>query len=455
MKPIESGKEKFIGYSLQWQQCAQNNLNCADILGATTSEYSVQKSDLGKFLRIAVTASNSYGSSIAYSQSTKTVTQMEIPTITPIAGSTFDMKVGETVSIRFDFLGGSNPTYRLRQSFGNFPEGLTFGERELSGTPTKPGSYAISFNLYDGNLIVVPTNYYIRINVTGNATELPVDKDKPYWWFDFEDGNLMPQGFRPENTGLITIAKDSVQGNIVGLTVDRTSGGYATCGWGIPGCESRETSNLSIDSSLSYAGYATNAEIGSRASKLVIGQDVWYRTKMMIPEYNEFYDTLLIEWHVDAEYTNLLPGGGGYNPKGPFSLGMFIKTDVEMDSDFQKLNPRIVLRLAGGNQDDPIYDSKTCTLPPNSIIKNHWYDFVTHIIWNTDPNKGFVEWWVDGKQICSLNFPTLFKNRDGTSSYNFFGVYNYRSTPDSSSLGYSTYYYDDIAAGPTRKSIKF
>lgn len=56
-------------YAYQWQSCAARNAaTCADIPGATSASYVVTASDIGKYLRVGVTASNGNGpSSSAYS----------------------------------------------------------------------------------------------------------------------------------------------------------------------------------------------------------------------------------------------------------------------------------------------------------------------------------------------------------------------------------------------------
>ena len=55
-------------FAYQWQRCATTNpATCADIPGRTLSTYTPVAGDGNKFLRIKVTATNEYGSTIAYS----------------------------------------------------------------------------------------------------------------------------------------------------------------------------------------------------------------------------------------------------------------------------------------------------------------------------------------------------------------------------------------------------
>jgi hypothetical protein len=59
-----------ISYTYQWQRCSPG---CVDVVGATTSSYSVVAADVGSTLRISVTGTNSAGSSSASSAQTATV----------------------------------------------------------------------------------------------------------------------------------------------------------------------------------------------------------------------------------------------------------------------------------------------------------------------------------------------------------------------------------------------
>ncbi len=62
-------------YAYQWQRCDSSGNNCAAITGATTNTYVVQDADLGKTIRVTVTATNPSGSTSATSSQTAAVTQ--------------------------------------------------------------------------------------------------------------------------------------------------------------------------------------------------------------------------------------------------------------------------------------------------------------------------------------------------------------------------------------------
>lgn len=63
-----------IAYSYQWQRCDANGKNCDLIAGATTQSYTVASADAGHTLLVAVTATNSAGSQIGFTQPTAVVT---------------------------------------------------------------------------------------------------------------------------------------------------------------------------------------------------------------------------------------------------------------------------------------------------------------------------------------------------------------------------------------------
>ena len=60
-------------YAYQWQQCDAAGSACAAIAGATGKTYGVRSADLGRTLRVAVTAVNPRGRSTAVSNQTNTV----------------------------------------------------------------------------------------------------------------------------------------------------------------------------------------------------------------------------------------------------------------------------------------------------------------------------------------------------------------------------------------------
>ena len=60
-------------FAYQWLRCDQNGANCLAINGATASTYRLQASDVGRRLRVRVTATNAAGSASADSAATRAI----------------------------------------------------------------------------------------------------------------------------------------------------------------------------------------------------------------------------------------------------------------------------------------------------------------------------------------------------------------------------------------------
>jgi hypothetical protein len=62
-----------MAFAYQWRRCNTNSANCDSIQGATGSTYSLGQSDVGKRIRVSVTASNADGSATGQSVATDVV----------------------------------------------------------------------------------------------------------------------------------------------------------------------------------------------------------------------------------------------------------------------------------------------------------------------------------------------------------------------------------------------
>ncbi|HSD02279.1 MAG TPA: hypothetical protein VLB81_07925, partial [Gaiellales bacterium] len=95
-----SGSPSSFAY--QWQRCASGGGSCAAIAGATGSGYTVVSADVGRTLRVVVTASNGDGTGQATSNATDVVTASSAPTSTsdprvsgsPVEGQTLTATSG-------------------------------------------------------------------------------------------------------------------------------------------------------------------------------------------------------------------------------------------------------------------------------------------------------------------------------------------------------------------------
>ena len=68
-----------VTYSYQWRRCSAQGANCGNIGGADSSTYLVKQADVGRTIRVRVTARNSDGSSQVTSAQTEVVKEAPAP----------------------------------------------------------------------------------------------------------------------------------------------------------------------------------------------------------------------------------------------------------------------------------------------------------------------------------------------------------------------------------------
>jgi hypothetical protein len=84
-------------YTRAWQRCDSAGANCAAISGATAATYLVTSADVGKTIRVKVTATNASGSGNATSAATATATAA-VPANTALPAITGTAKEGQTLT---------------------------------------------------------------------------------------------------------------------------------------------------------------------------------------------------------------------------------------------------------------------------------------------------------------------------------------------------------------------
>lgn len=93
-----------ITFTYAWQRCDGAGLNCASVAGATQQTYALTGDDVGKTVRVVVTATNSAGTGTASSTQTSVVSGTSAPTNTVAPAITGAATVGSTLT-------GSNGTW--------------------------------------------------------------------------------------------------------------------------------------------------------------------------------------------------------------------------------------------------------------------------------------------------------------------------------------------------------
>jgi hypothetical protein len=169
------------------------------------------------------------------------------------------------------------------------------------------------------------------------------------------------------------------------------------------------------------------------------GDDTWYAVKVLFP--TAFQATTgqwnwIVEWHDDPRTS----------ATGAVSTALAVYTDFPV-SDAPGKNPRLAFRVKGGSVNAP--QQFLFTMPRNSLRLNHWYDLRIHFVWSPDPRTGLVQLWIDGRRVVSTRFPTLYTIPGGETSYNYFGLYNYRLK----AAWAATVSFDRVRIGPTAASV--
>ena len=87
-------------FTYQWQLCQAPGASCTNILGATSSSYTLTNSDMGQFVRVEVTATNAGGATVGYSSIYGQVTEPTAPSApaTPNASTASSGQVKSALS---------------------------------------------------------------------------------------------------------------------------------------------------------------------------------------------------------------------------------------------------------------------------------------------------------------------------------------------------------------------
>ncbi len=162
-----SWSESPTGYAYQWRRCDSSGNNCSDIASASSGTYALVLADVDGTVRVAVTASNSYGSASATSSQTAVVTGLPpvnsaLPTISGTAkqGQTLTASNGSWSS---DFPITYAYQWRRCDSSGNNCSDIA---------SASSGTYALASADVDGTVRVAVTasNSYGSASATSSQT---------------------------------------------------------------------------------------------------------------------------------------------------------------------------------------------------------------------------------------------------------------------------------------------
>lgn len=123
----------ITGFTYQWRRCAPNGSACSNIMGATNQTFKASTADLGSSLRVAVTATNSGGTTEVVSPQRLIVRDTKPPNTTilkkPSARTTehrttfrfSSNELGSTFQCKLD--GGAWKSCKSAKSYGNLRTG--------------------------------------------------------------------------------------------------------------------------------------------------------------------------------------------------------------------------------------------------------------------------------------------------------------------------------------------
>jgi hypothetical protein len=185
------------------------------------------------------------------------------------------------------------------------------------------------------------------------------------------------------------------------------------------------------DSPKSYDGYPNPGAI------------TWYHLHFMFP--SKAFIPTTGEWNMVAVHHN----DSGYTKfscsQELGNISFDVTTDYPVVNNMVGQNGHLKVRVMGGTTCAP---QKTWyDLGP--LQYDHWYDVLYQVKWDAT-TSGLFNLWVDGSQKSAYRGPTLYTRPDGSTSYSFLDLTNYRLDANWN----STIYFGTTKIGPTQASVQ-
>jgi hypothetical protein len=98
-----------IRFAYRWQRCSSRGTSCANISGATDNDYTLTSADVGRTVRVVVTASNSAGSSTAASSPSAEIADAQAPAATASPTISGAAQLGSTLTANPGSWAGTGP----------------------------------------------------------------------------------------------------------------------------------------------------------------------------------------------------------------------------------------------------------------------------------------------------------------------------------------------------------
>jgi hypothetical protein len=151
-----------ISFAFQWQRCDSAGADCAAISDATDTTYVVRTADVGRRLRVLVTASNAEGAASALSEATQVVTSDGMPQNTGEPAISGSPREGERLTATTGTWTGTPP---ISFAYGWVRCGSDGGLPDGSNCSVVNGANGSSYVLARSDV-----GYRIRVRVTATNT---------------------------------------------------------------------------------------------------------------------------------------------------------------------------------------------------------------------------------------------------------------------------------------------
>jgi hypothetical protein len=271
-------------FSYRWQRCNSGGSNCGNVSGATSQTYTVAHGDVGRTLRVSVTASNSDGSANAVSNATAVVAKGQAPVNTgsPVISGT--AKEGQTLTVS-NGTWANNPTsfsYQWRRcdtsttncrDVGNDRQTYVLEQRDVGSTMRAD---------------VKATNAVGASTATSGATPI-----------------VAPRGPLPASTAPPVISGLAQDGQTLSASVGSWTNGPTRFTYRWLRCDS--------------AGNNCDS-IGSGSTQRLSSAEVGHRIRVSVTAANQYGSSGAATSPPTAVVTSALPGGAVKLPNGQVSL---------------------------------------------------------------------------------------------------------------------------------------
>ena len=237
-----------ISFAFQWQRCDDAGANCAAVSDATNTTYVVGSADVGKRMRVLVTASNADGAASALSSPTATVTESAAPVNTgepSISGSAVE---GQTLAATSGTWTGGQP---ITFAYQWVRCGSNGGAADGSNCAFISGATKTTYVLTSTD---VGSRMRVRVTATNSSGSQTAASNAT---------QVVQTGKAPVNTKAPSVSASWVEGNVA--TVDRgTWTGASSYSYQWLRCNSSGGSCAAIAGATSTQYRLTSSDVGRK-----------------------------------------------------------------------------------------------------------------------------------------------------------------------------------------------